>query len=266
MTMPEVDVPEPLWNEHLGARDLRSKGPISIVCTECNAQLEGYVDANPQKAKFTLIRHPDIRIRATRPAFIERDDWTEYDPPEYPYAIFIDSLQHTEDLLKDVGGDGTHLVNRMVFAHRISALEAYLADTVINTVTTDRDALGVLLTSNQLLATEKHTLRDIYATPDFVRTRILAYLRQILWHRLDLVREMYRSLFDLDIYEVLGDEKKDLLFHAVEYRHDCVHRNGYDAGKKRLNVFTKEYVTEVGDVIKALVQRIQAEVDVGKKA
>lgn len=263
--MPEVVVPEPMWNENWGVRDLASKGPVTIVCSECKTELEALVEADPRCSKFTLVKYPDTRIRSTPPSFIEFEDWNEYDPPEDPYNIFIDSLQLTEDLLNEHGGGGSHLVNRMVFAHRISALEAYLADTVINAVTTDKAALGALLGSNRLLAGEKHALAEIYMRPDFVRTRVLTYLREIQWHRLDVAREMYRPLFDLDLYEVLGEEKKALLFRAVEYRHDCVHRNGYDANKKRLEVFTKEYIAEVGEAIKALVQRIQAQVDFGKK-
>lgn len=266
-TMPEVAVPEPVWNEEWGVRDLVSSGTVDIVCTECGEHLAGVVEAAPnKKAQFKLSEHPDVIINATPPSFIDYDDWTEYEPPENPYNIFTDSLAHTEQLLTEHGGDGSHLVNRMVFAHRISALEAFLADTVINAVSSNKPALGVLLSSNKVLATEKHSLAEIFATPDFVRTRVLTHLRQILWHRLDIAREIYRPLFGLDIYEVLGEEKKALLFRAIEYRHDCVHRNGYDANKKRLEVFTREYIADVGKIIEGLVQRIQAELDFGKPA
>ncbi len=44
---------------------------------------------------------------------------------------------------------------------------------------------------------------------------------------------------------------------AVRYHHDCVHRNGIDKSGTRLMVFTKEYVQETADLMRAFVDRIE---------
>lgn len=50
--------------------------------------------------------------------------------PDDPFTIFMDSYHHTGDMLADFGGNGGHhLLNRMIFSHQVTALEAYLGDT-----------------------------------------------------------------------------------------------------------------------------------------
>ena len=50
---------------------------------------------------------------------------------------------------------------------------------------------------------------------------------------------------------------KSSLFKAVLLRHDCVHRNGFDKDGKEINIFTKAFVQEAADLIKAFVEDIQ---------
>ena len=40
-------------------------------------------------------------------------------------------------------------------------------------------------------------------------------------------------------------------------RHDCVHRNGFDKEGNELKVFTKEFVQDAADLIKAFVEGIE---------
>ena len=82
------------------------------------------------------------------------------------------------------------------------------------------------------------------------------YLRSILYHNLAKVHVMYKKALRVDVFKALGDEKKIVLFKAVDYRHDCVHRNGFDKDGNKLDVFTKEFVQGVADIAKELVNFI----------
>jgi hypothetical protein len=66
----------------------------------------------------------------------EQDDlWVDYTVPDDPFAIFMDSYYYTLDLLADHGSYlGRDLLNRMIFSHQITALEAYLGDTLMKAV------------------------------------------------------------------------------------------------------------------------------------
>jgi hypothetical protein len=58
------------------------------------------------------------------------------------------------------------------------------------------------------------------------------------------------------LFDPSDDRSK--LHKAIEYRHDCVHRNGIDRDGKRLEVFTRQYVQGIADDIKMLVDKIEA--------
>jgi|SRR5271157_1788796 len=82
--------------------------------------------------------------------------------PYNPFTIFMDSYHHTGDLLADHGKDsGGHLLNRMVFSHQITALEAYLGDTLMKEVMADKAAMQRLIDQDDDLAKEKFTLAEI---------------------------------------------------------------------------------------------------------
>jgi hypothetical protein len=97
-----------------------------------------------------LIEDVDYELEA------ERGLWVDYDIPENPFTIFMDSYHHTGDLLAEYGSDsGFHLVNRMIFSQQITALEAYLGDTLIKAVLIDREAINRLLTKDAELSKER---------------------------------------------------------------------------------------------------------------
>lgn len=251
-----VQLPEPNWTAERFS-DLTADDPVEIACPLCEEVFEGYAWVGPDSCNITLNGHPETLVHAGSPHFGQEDDWSTYETPEDPYSIFLDSLRQSDEMLVE-HGDGTHLVNRMVFAHRIGALEAYLADTIINIIEVDADVFSRLLASSTDLAKEKFTLSEIQADPNFVKSKIRAYLRSLTWHNLPKASRIYSLVLDLDLLNALGDENKILVMKAVEHRHDCVHRNGYDKDGKRLDVFTKEYVLQVSKALEGLVGKIEA--------
>ncbi len=186
----------------------------------------------------------------------EPNDWLNYEVPGNPYAIFMNSYHQTGDLLSDHGGEhGDSLLNRMVFSHQVTALEAYLGDTVINEVMGDSVALQRLIVTAEELVCAKFTLAEIAKSADLVRSSVRIYLRAILYHNLAKVDALYKIAFGIRILNLVKD--KPSLFNAVSLRHDCVHRNGFDKEGNELKVFTKQFVQETADLIKGFVINIE---------
>lgn len=79
-------------------------------------------------------KNTDVRTHEVVDDFIyglehepEPDEWLDYAAPDAPFKIFMDSYHHTGDMLADHGDEsGGFLLNRMIFSHQITALEAYL--------------------------------------------------------------------------------------------------------------------------------------------
>lgn len=189
----------------------------------------------------------------------EPDIWADYDLPDNPFTIFMDSYHHTGDLLAEYGSDnGAHLVNRMIFSHQVTALEAYLGDTLIKAVLADAAAMTRLMTTDTELSKERYSLMEVAGDPRLVQRRVREYLRGILYHNLAKVDFLYGTALGIRILGLVRD--KALLFVAITQRHDCVHRNGLDKDGRKLTVFTKQYVHDTADLIKDLVVKIEHEV------
>ena len=186
----------------------------------------------------------------------ELDIWADYDLPDNPFTIFMESYHRTGDLLADYGGDsGAHLVIRMIFSQQITALEAYLGDTLIKTVLVDKGAMNRLLKNDNELSKERVLLTEIADDPSLVENRVREYLRSIVYHNLVRVDFLYRSALGIRMLGLVRD--KALLFTAIMQRHDCVHRNGFDKDGKILTVFTKQYVQDTADLIRSFVEKIE---------
>ena len=183
--------------------------------------------------------------------------WTDA-RPDNPFTIFMDLYHRTGDLLADHGSsDGGYLLNWLIFSHQITALEAYLGDTLIKTVSVDKAAMARLMKEDTELQKEKFTLAEIAANPDLVESKVREYLRSILYHNSAKVDFLYNTALQICFLDLAPD--KAGLFKAVTLRHDCVHRNGFDKDGNELTVFTKQFVQGTSDLIKDFVEKIEGE-------
>jgi len=226
-------------------------GELSWGLWEYPIGIENYhiTNAGPHE----VIRDFDYGLEHGEP---EPDEWVDYSVPDDPLTVFMSSYHHTGDLLADYGGDsGGHLVNRMIFSHQITAMEAYLADRLINQVERDPEAFRRLLGQDEELAKEKFTLAEISRDPALVGKRVREYLRSIQYHNLAKVDVLYNIALGVRILNLITDKPR--LFKAVLLRHDCVHRNGFDKEGTELRIFTKVFVQETADLIKTFIENIE---------
>ncbi len=189
----------------------------------------------------------------------EPDEWLDYTVPDDPFTIFMNSYHHTGDLLADHGKDhGGFLLNRMVFSHQLTAMEAYLGDTLINAVMNNATAMQRLIEQDDELVNKKFTLVEISKEPNLVELKVREHLRSILYHNLAKVNVLYNIALGIQILNEAKD--KASLFKAVTLRHDCVHRNGFDKDGNELQVFTKKFVQDTADLIRDFVKSIESAV------
>ncbi|MFK4489567.1 hypothetical protein [Bradyrhizobium sp. USDA 336] len=187
------------------------------------------------------------------------DDWSDYAVPDDPYSEFMASYNETSALLAEKGSDEGHaLLNRMIFSHQITAMEAYLADTLLNAVLNDDDAKSRLMSDDKDLNEQKFTISQIAAEPDIVARTIERYLRSILYHNVLKVDFLYSCALQIKILTLVSDKAR--LLKDIRLRHDCVHRNGFDKDGNELNVFTKDYVQATADLIMDFINKLEAAV------
>ena len=227
---------------------MRKQELVRDAIYDAAMDLFGRKGFNETTVDDTLNDYPDVKVDASHAYYDgppDDEDWVDFDTPKNPYGIFMDSYYESMFLLGEHGGDGTSLVNRMVFGQQLSALEAYLSDTLINGVMEDPASLTAMLEKDKDLEKRRSHAGPSRSRPDAGRETVTSHLRGVLYHNLPKVDALYSIAFDIQIFDLLGEDKKTKLLQAVTYRHDCVHRNGHDAEGNRLDVFTKEYVGDL---------------------
>ncbi|WP_244608663.1 hypothetical protein [Bradyrhizobium algeriense] len=134
-----------------------SLGELTWGLWEYPVGLENYHETNA--GPHEVIEDFDYGLEHGGP---EPDEWVDYSVPDNPFSIFMSSYHHPGDLLADHGSDsGGHLVNRMIFSHQITAMEAFLADKLKNEIEADAAAFQRLIDQDDDLAKEKFTLAEI---------------------------------------------------------------------------------------------------------
>ena len=132
-----------------------------------------------------------------------------------------------------------------------------MSDTLVKGIASDAEALRKIVIADNALNQERLQLRDFVKNPDIVQQKVTAYLRSILYHNIGKADFLYRTAFGVRLLDESIDKAE--LFRAIQYRHDCVHRNRVDKEGVHLDIFTKEYVQKTADMICSLVNSVEAE-------
>ena len=181
--------------------------------------------------------------------------WEELAEVEDPHSAFLGSYRETMALLDASGSsEGWATINRMVFSHQITALETYLADTLVNEVLKDPAAERRLVAEATDLNEQKFTLAQITNSPTLAREKVVEFLRGVIYHNIPKVDALYQIALGIKILPLIPNRRE--LLKAVDLRHDCVHRNGYDKQGIRHTVFTVPFVKSTADQIRQFVQAV----------
>lgn len=242
--------PEFVYQAELDHEEL---GLLSWVICEYPVDAENYQSVDV--GQHGVIENFEIGLGHI-PEFDAYEEWLDANRESDPKEIFTDSYHHTGDILADYSGHhSSEIVGRMVFAHQVVALEAYLSDTFIKLIMSDPGAKQKLLATDPELKKAKFTLAEIHADPDFVDKKIRLHLRGLMYHNLSKIELLFRSTLGVEIFSPTSN--RDDIFRAIEYRHDCVHRNGFDKDGNKLEVFSREYVQGIADELKNMVDHIE---------
>lgn len=252
----EISVPE----LNFAAEKMSDMGTddfVEISCDHCGTAYSGHVWVYSDSTELEIEEPHEFTISGDMPMYGPPDDW-DYEPPDDPHSIAKEALAQLEAMVGTPGPENDEqFTNRLVFSGAVSSFEAYLGDTLINAVTDEPTVRGNILGNNSQLGGVKVTAAEIAADPEVLNKKVIRELRDILYHNLKVVIVLYRDAFGMHL--IPEEEKRDLLFKAMENRHHCVHRNGRDKEGEKLTVFTDDYVREVIAAINGVVDHVERE-------
>lgn len=174
------------------------------------------------------------------------------DPFDEDY--FDEHIKDTMKALKDVDGlpvDSKKLLYRVLYANIISSMEAFLCDTLIQRVLSNEDTKRHFVECFKDFSEEKIPISQVFQCINNLDSRIKMVLREIIFHNLPRVKNIYKTTLGVDLGNIQG------LMECVGIRHDIVHRNGNDKNGN-LRDITQSDVEDLAALVSELIHRINS--------
>ncbi|PYD04720.1 hypothetical protein DND90_11630 [Pseudomonas syringae pv. maculicola] len=222
----------------------------------------------PYRFEVVLVDHPTIEVFSSELTKLFDSDNSQpsrntFKGTDDPLFEFLSSYSHMTEVLQAYGVGSSALlkssapeINKLVLSGLISAMEAYLANTLITLVAEEIDATENLLRKEETLSLQKITLFEAWSENSSVERRVRDYLRDQIYHRLGKVEKLYEIAFNIQIFPSL--EIRTRLHRTVSLRHDIVHRNGRSVQGEEQD-FSSAYVQAMMRDIHDLVMHINNE-------
>ncbi len=135
----------------------------------------------------------------------------------------------------------TNIVVKMSYAYAVTLLESYLGDTLRALISQDEQFLKNALRKFKVLKSVK--LTDVVETDLDVKSLVLRYVSDVLYHNIPNVVEMYEQVLgvklEIDISKVVK---------ITKLRHDIVHRNGRNVDGSTISVGAQDFTQAISDI------------------
>lgn len=235
-------------------------GEIRWELSEYPAGVENYRDTSILD-KHTILKDFSFGLEHDEN---ESDDWLDNEVENNPFENFMKSYNDSLELVYIKTDKKNHpILYRMLYSQQVTALEAYLGDTLISKVNTNQKILQSLLEKDNEIKKFRYSLLEISANPNLIKEAVTHYLRSILYHNLKKVDSLYKNAFDFSPLSLASNPHK--MLDIIHLRHDCVHRNGLNKEGDPHQI-TKEELLDVCNIIKDFVISIQKLVKLDEEA
>ena len=233
----------------------------AVQCSFCNEWFEIEINNRDGQITARLDEFPDVDVSSLDAELsdpeAERIEWI-VDFATEPMKELELALLEIDRLVSTYGvNTSVTTMNRMLFSQQVAAMEAYLCDTLLNTVMADEDRLKTLLEKEDELKKLKLPLLEIHANPSIVKLKVGEHIQSLLFHNLPKTASIYR-LLSIELFDDKAVSKR--LHKAMELRHDCVHRNGRTKAGEQLTEITKKFVLQNGRDIRSVAEYIEGQI------
>jgi hypothetical protein len=169
-----------------------------------------------------------------------------------PARMLTDRLSQIQDALNhSLKQESQALLSQLLHSAVITALEAYLLDTVSYWARNDSKILERLVVKNPDFSKERFSYSSLFETMKKINETVDGYLQDFVWHRLDKVKPMFEAVFEIKFPNI------EKIMKEIVVRHHIVHRGGRD--KKGDPVFIgSELVKEVYSYVKLFSDELES--------
>lgn len=240
-------------------KDIFQGTAVSMACNSCGSAYDAYVVED----NFCLLAHvPGVdeekyTVAHLKPDFLKSFSYELKDASSV-FRHLITTVEDSCELLNSFRSTKSRIQDtflRMLFVQLVTSLETYLQDTLTTEVIFNKESMRELLSNERILSEERIPLLTAYIDPYAVRSRVEQYLGSVLYHNLPKVNALFRIVFKFSLPYV-DEEHKSYLHKAIQYRHDCVHRNGRTDQGDYITI-SEDYLNHISKDILRLVCRLE---------
>ena len=172
-----------------------------------------------------------------------------------PHRMLSDRLAQIEAVLT-VAGDVqlVQLTTQLAHGAAITALEAYLWDTVAYWAANDESVVRAIVATSKDFQAKTLPLSTIFERMERLKDEVENYLRDMVWHRLDKVKPLMTLGLKIEVPDI-GE-----LMEQIVVRHDIVHRGGRNKDGRPVNVSVDD-VCQLLATVRAFVDAIELELE-----
>ncbi|BCD88025.1 hypothetical protein PSm6_44320 [Pseudomonas solani] len=217
-----VYCPEPNFSADRNI-DSQTEDEADIYCPECSVHHVVLISNSYGGVDCSMSTDKGI-LAYDLPYYDEEEelDWVVSGADDSAIEIFRSHLASVETLLKaELPFKAQKNLQVMLYAHVVAAAESYLSKTFIQLTVNDNLRIRQLVESNSDLSVRPMVLGELFKKNDEIKRIVGSYLQDLIFHRLDKIKPMYKSVLGIDFGDITW------FFRAVAKRHDCVHRAGY---------------------------------------
>lgn len=172
---------------------------------------------------------------------------------EYKSMFFDEYVIETIDVLDKIDvldESSKKLLYRTLYANIISSMEAYLSDRLIQKVLSSEETKRQFVENFKDFEGVKFTISSIYEKMEELESLIKKSLRDIVYHNLPRVKNIYKSTLNIDLGNISN------LMKCITIRHDIVHRNGKD-NDGNLQIISKNDVETLALEVTEFIRHIE---------
>jgi len=173
------------------------------------------------------------------------------------FLKFPEELANASSLLT-LGSSEQHTdtLNKLVYAHAVTLMEALISSVVCKLVVSDKRLLINLVAGYRKLSTRTINLKDVAEQPKLVESIVLTTLKELTLHNVGTVKEVLGAMFGkhMDSLEV-GE-----IGRICSKRHDIIHRNGKTVDDQPIKLTTEE-VKQAIRTIREFAEELKSRID-----
>ena len=213
-------------------------------------------DSNPEILERIGAEHDTVYL--DHHVFDEPGDYDYYDEElaweresDSHFCDFRNSLKHIRSLtIVTVPDSEQFSLLVMLYMHATSSFEHLLYRCFQHEVTQSSEKMKRFVETNPEFKKRKFTLDQIFTKREELDSLVGEYIKEVIFHRLDKVVPMYRSVLGFDF------EDCDWIADAFSLRHDCAHRAGYTKEGNKIEL-TKEIILDLTAKCESFAKRLE---------